>query len=180
MTWWDERIGDNRNWGHPAHHPQRAWLVDHVGEDESVLELGYGTGKDYSNLKDRVYRGYDLTTSFQRACLSRWPDADFRIGDVTDLPEPDASWDVVFCRHLLEHVEDWKTALSEMWRVAANRLMILSWRPLWEKPTVQTDQDVCCWQFNRDEFEVALEALAPYRVVQIDGCAPIYVVRKDG
>jgi SAM-dependent methyltransferase len=37
--------------------------------------------------------------------------------DVTDLPYPDASFDVVLCSHVLEHVRDDRRAMSELARV---------------------------------------------------------------
>jgi len=39
--------------------------------------------------------------------------------DIHDMPFPDASFDVVFCNHVLEHVKDDKLALGEIHRVLA-------------------------------------------------------------
>lgn len=33
------------------------------------------------------------------------------------IDQPDASWDVVFCNHVLEHVPDYKKALRELYRI---------------------------------------------------------------
>lgn len=180
MTWWDRNVGGKKNWGHPSNHPQRLWLANFVKAGQRVLEVGYGTGQDYANLRDRgvVYRGYDMTGSFRDVCRTRWPDGDFRLADVAALPEADDSWDVVFCRHLLEHLQDWKAALAEMARVACGCLVIVSWRPLTDRESYQTDADVCAWVFNRAEWTGALEALGETETVEIDGTAPIYVLSK--
>jgi len=190
MTWWDKRVGRNPTWGDSILHTQRVWLADFDGiADKRVLEIGYGTGKDYANIHDKVgdYRGYDFTLSFQEVCLKRWPDGDFNLGDATALPEPDQSWDLVFCRHVLEHIEDWRSALQEMWRVAGKQLVILSWRELWDQPTTQKNKPITlvnppihCWHFNRDEFMGALSELddVHIEVEQPDGCAPIYILTR--
>jgi SAM-dependent methyltransferase len=39
--------------------------------------------------------------------------------DVTDLPFPDASFDMILCSHLLEHVPNDRKAMSELFRVLA-------------------------------------------------------------
>ncbi len=42
---------------------------------------------------------------------------DIRKVDVTDIQEPDGSFDIVICNHVLEHVPDDKRALKELYRV---------------------------------------------------------------
>ena len=37
--------------------------------------------------------------------------------DLNDIKQPDCSWDVVFCNHVLEHVSDYKKALKELYRI---------------------------------------------------------------
>ncbi len=39
--------------------------------------------------------------------------------DLTDIPYPEGSFDVIYCSHVLEHVPDDRKALSEMYRVLA-------------------------------------------------------------
>ncbi len=187
MTWWDNRIGRNANWGDSIKHPQRVWLTGFGGViNHRVLEVGYGTGKDYAGIRDKAvaYRGYDFTKSFQDVCLGRWPDGDFRLASVTSLPEPDRSWDLVFCRHLLEHVEDWRTALYEMFRVTDRWLAILAWRALWDKPTMQrnsksNDPPVCCWQFNSADFMDELDSLGYVQTIPMERGGPIYLLSRE-
>lgn len=42
--------------------------------------------------------------------------ADLKI-DIENITQPDCSWDVVFCNHVLEHVKDYKKALMELYRI---------------------------------------------------------------
>lgn len=44
------------------------------------------------------------------------PIADERI-DITSIPRPDAAFDVIFCNHVLEHVDDDRRAMRELCRV---------------------------------------------------------------
>ncbi len=37
--------------------------------------------------------------------------------DILDLPFPDESFDIIFCNHVLEHIEDDAKAMSELYRV---------------------------------------------------------------
>lgn len=51
--------------------------------------------------------------------------ADFRSipgvqkADITNLPFPDSSFDVILCNHVLEHIEDDRRAIKELYRVMA-------------------------------------------------------------
>lgn len=59
----------------------------------------------------RKMKNLDYTT-----CDLNSPIADVK-ADIQNLPFEDNSFDVIFCNHVLEHVEDDKKALSELYRV---------------------------------------------------------------
>jgi len=59
----------------------------------------------------RRMQNLDYTT-----CDLDSPIADVK-ADIQDLPFEDNSFDVIFCNHVLEHVEDDKIALAELYRV---------------------------------------------------------------
>lgn len=42
--------------------------------------------------------------------------ADLKL-DLESIDQPDNSWDIVFCNHVLEHVKDYKIALRELGRI---------------------------------------------------------------
>lgn len=42
--------------------------------------------------------------------------ADLKL-DIVNIEQADSSWDIVICNHVLEHVKDYKKALSEMYRI---------------------------------------------------------------
>lgn len=64
-----------------------------------------------------------LEAALRKQPHSRYVTADLREGaaeieaDITDLPFPDESFDVVLCNHVLEHVPDDRKAVSELFRV---------------------------------------------------------------
>jgi SAM-dependent methyltransferase len=47
----------------------------------------------------------------------RWADFDAVKVDITDIPFPDADFDVLICNHVLEHVPGDETAMAEIFRV---------------------------------------------------------------
>jgi SAM-dependent methyltransferase len=77
--------------------------------------------------------------------------------DITDLPFPDGAFDLIFCSHVLEHVEDDRRALSELFRVTHPNGVALIQVPIdryraatLEDPAIVTPQDreKYYWQFD--------------------------------
>ncbi len=92
----------------------------YVAKGARVLKLGIGPGLAAQRLSQRGYEvvGLDISIRFVKE-ISSHTGPHFRIvvGDVLDLPFPDASFDAVTSLYLLEHVTDVERALLEMMRV---------------------------------------------------------------
>ena len=73
--------------------------VLHIAPEQCFLKL-------FKNQKNLDYITADLYS----------PIADVK-ADICDLPFEDNSFDVVFCNHVLEHIEDDKKAMNELYRV---------------------------------------------------------------
>lgn len=73
--------------------------VLHIAPEQCFL-------KRFKNLKNLDYVTADLYS----------PIADVK-ADITNLPFEENAFDIVFCNHVLEHVEDDKKAMSELYRV---------------------------------------------------------------
>jgi SAM-dependent methyltransferase len=73
--------------------------VLHIAPEQCFL-------KRFKNLKNLDYLTADLYS----------PIADVK-ADICDLPFEENSFDVVFCNHVLEHIEDDKKAMGELYRV---------------------------------------------------------------
>lgn len=101
---------------------------------ESVLECGAGLGIDciqLSNLSHKCrYQGIEPSGAMRTAALrmsERYGHPPFPIGDgdITAIPFKDKSFELVYCRHVLEHLPRFEPALLEMLRVAKLEVMVV-------------------------------------------------------
>lgn len=103
----------------------------------SLLEVGCGPGIEIEGLRSAGllnyidYVGVDLTPELVAGCSERHPDLSFHVADVQQ-PLPFEA-DFVWCRHVLEHVEDGEQAMRNLF-AAARVAAIVSWfiRPTWK------------------------------------------------
>jgi SAM-dependent methyltransferase len=91
---------------------------------QSVLEVGSGLGILANGVAMRFpsseVTGIEIAPEQiekARANFSETPNLRFLLGNALSLEIEDSSFDVVYCRYVLEHVSDPATALSEMFRV---------------------------------------------------------------
>jgi len=92
-------------------------LVRRYAEGKDVLECGCGTGLLLERIAEfaRSAKGIDLSPGMLDKARARG--LDVREASVTDVPFPDASFDVTCSFKVLAHVEDIRAALAEMARV---------------------------------------------------------------
>lgn len=99
-----------------------AWVLDVAGlasqRHERVLDVGCGNGMYLKELRRRGLdaTGCDLSPGMLAAAEPHRPLVN---ADVTALPFAKASFDVVLAAHMLYHVDDRKTAATELRRVLA-------------------------------------------------------------
>jgi SAM-dependent methyltransferase len=96
----------------------------HAGPETRFLELGIGSGRIALPFVRRgfSYTGIDISRKMMdRLRQKAQQAANLRLieGDVTDLPFPNDSFDVVLSVHLLHLVPNWRAALAEARRVLA-------------------------------------------------------------
>jgi SAM-dependent methyltransferase len=85
-----------------------------------VLVVGCGSGREAAELAvalDADVTGIDLQTRWDPAAETV---AKLQYGDATALDFPDRKFDLVYSYHALEHIPDFRRALSEMKRVLAD------------------------------------------------------------
>jgi len=92
----------------------------------SVLEIGCGTGIDL-RLFPKTFQifGVDLNENALDIAKEKLSIADFKKGDITNLPFEDSSIDFIFTHQLLNYLDD-KTlekGISEMYRVSKKYVM---------------------------------------------------------
>jgi SAM-dependent methyltransferase len=117
-------------------------LIVSRARPSSFLEVGCGTGIEIKGFEPgeavRIgYTGYDFTPRFVNYCKEQYPDLTFDVVDLFDMDELETA-DIVYVRHLLEHVEDGERALHNLCR-AAREFVVVSWfiRPSWEGQTIE-------------------------------------------
>ena len=88
---------------------------------ESVLEIGSGLGILAADVAAKVPHGSVIGLEFSPAQLAQCPRDNPRLSfvqaDAHALPFPDTTFDVVYCRYLLEHVADPVQVLRQAHRV---------------------------------------------------------------
>lgn len=92
-------------------------LVRRYGAGRDVLEVGCGTGLLLARFASfaRAAKGIDLSEGMLEKAKERG--LDVRVASATDLPFPDASFDVACSFKVLAHIQPIERALSEMARV---------------------------------------------------------------
>ena len=101
-----------------------AYLLPHLRESDSLLDIGAGPGTITADLADMVGRVTATEIGQKELDLSRATieargitSVDFSVQDVQALTFPDGSFDVVHAHQVLQHVADPVRALREMARV---------------------------------------------------------------
>jgi ubiquinone/menaquinone biosynthesis C-methylase UbiE len=113
-----ERYDHGRDEGyHKLIDDQAAELVRRVGTDKDVLEVGCGTGLVLQRVATfaRTAKGIDLSPGMLAHARARG--LEVQEGSATDLPFPDASFDVAYSFKVLAHIPDLGACLREMLRV---------------------------------------------------------------
>ncbi len=88
----------------------------------SMLDVGCGRGY-WAN---RVARDTGLTVTGCDVLPNVELDGEYVVGSIEDLPFADGQFDIVFSSHTIEHVRDLRRAISELKRVAAKQVIIIT------------------------------------------------------
>jgi arsenite methyltransferase len=95
-----------------------------LSQGERVLDIGCGPGFLCESMADIVGRygaviGIDISDDLLELCKRRDPPKwlSYRVGDATQIHQPDASFDAVVCTQVAEYISDVDRALCEAFRV---------------------------------------------------------------
>lgn len=152
MNWWQKRSKEGlwqflRKGDEGRTNQVRLWFERYMQsrhKGKKVLDCGCGAGVDYEYLKDICdYTGIDITPKMIELCHENFPEGIFWEMDMEAMLFPNDVFDVVFCRAVLEHLEDYKEALSEMKRVCKSGGFVIAmlFHPLTAKPKKQQIDD---------------------------------------
>jgi SAM-dependent methyltransferase len=94
-----------------------------LAPEARIFEFGVGTGVNLHGLHAQARLGFDISATAIEACRKRGIDVVSSFGEV-----PDGAFDIVLCRHVLEHVEtplDLLRALRQKLAPAGQLLLVL-------------------------------------------------------
>lgn len=105
------------------------------GDIKSVLELGVGSGIFIDNLKERQidvrYQGVDASDEFIRITEEKHKDVKVIKYDFDEkLPLLDNEYELIYARHVFEHIKHYNLVLKEMARVCSKEIIVVFFRPL--------------------------------------------------
>lgn len=131
------RLGGNG----PINVSQIMPLVKYVNDFDTFLDVGCGSGTTIDALKaikrKIKYKGVDFIESrvawlkehflpytFQYGAM---PDTLFEVQDARHLQEKDQSWDIVWSRHVIDHLDTFEQPMDEQCRVAKKYAICVLW-----------------------------------------------------
>lgn len=130
-----------RGGGNGPKHPSQLYaIVKYIKPGMSFLDYGSGSGTTYEAMKTHLspfvfgnilYQGVDIIPKNTEWCKKQWPHAHWAINPTLHkIDQKDQSWDVVYSRHVVDHMESFESAMDEHIRVATKMVIVVLWRPL--------------------------------------------------
>jgi len=104
-----------------------------------LLEVGFGSGIDFSIIKKDIglenilYHGADVTKAFVESAKENLQGLIPVLADAKTLPYVGELFDLVYTRHTLEHQNDYRPLLAEIFRVTKVYALVVLFIPLTNK-----------------------------------------------
>lgn len=135
--------------GNGSQHPSQLYAIKKYFEPMrlvslqalSFLDYGAGSGTTLEALLDEYnadpdghvvlpifYLGVDIIPKNVEWCNDKFPYYDFKVNpSLHKIDQPDKSWDVVYSRHVVDHMESFEKAMDEHKRVAKKLVIVILW-----------------------------------------------------
>lgn len=162
-TWWDNHcnIDEFRQMVNNNNELSRIKVRDYIGSKGkvSVLDCGAGLCEDWFKFKESYpevsYNAIDFTEKF---CIrNKKYGINIERASIEAIPKPNNSFDIVYCRHVLEHLPHFHTALSEMIRVAKKEVVVTFFiRPAEEEKIFADENGLNTNTYSKKDIEYAL------------------------
>lgn len=106
-------------------------LVTYVNDGDSFLDIGCGSAATLDALKaikkQVIYKGTDFIEHRVAWLKKTFPEAIFEVGDARKIQEEDKSWDVVWSRHVIDHLGNFEQFMNEQCRVSKRYVICILW-----------------------------------------------------
>lgn len=158
----------NRDKDKDLYRSEKVFIKDALRKKHTLLDIGCAAGGFRNIVKGynpRIeYSGVDISPVMIEEAKKRFPQERFYVTDGNRLSFPDSFFEVVICFGVLHMTENWKTLLSEAWRVCKDSLLFdLRITDAEGISDIRTS-------YQKLQFEGAWDgvSIAPYIVVNID------------
>lgn len=117
------------------------FLIDYTSSRDNVLDVGCGNGRLLEVLKNKKvnYFGVDNSQKLIEIAQKKFPEGNFKIADILNLPFPENYFDKVYCIAVLHHIPSAEfklRAFTEMRKVLKPEgLLILTVWNMWQRET---------------------------------------------
>jgi SAM-dependent methyltransferase len=109
------------------HQKEVRLIKQEVGGSKTVLEVGCGTGRLSVALLQKNTRiiGLDISETMLQRTRKRSKELNLLLGDAGNLPFRNESIESVFSAYTINHIPNYRKALSEMCRIASHYVIII-------------------------------------------------------
>jgi ubiquinone/menaquinone biosynthesis C-methylase UbiE len=137
LQWWEdnlsipERHKEFSGWLEDSDMSSRTELFNQIESKKinNVLEIGPGIFTDYNiffSKKENIqYSSIDITKKIVDSAKKMGINCEQ--SSVENIIYPDSSFELVYCRHVMEHLDYYALALEEMIRVSSKHICIIFW-----------------------------------------------------
>ena len=117
---------------------------------KNVLDVGAGTYLEYYGFRDDDividYKATEITNTFLE--IAKYNNIDAVKAHAQSLPFDDNSFDIVLCYDVLNHQEDFKEIILELYRVCKHEVLISFFKPFIEDPRGSAIEEIESGKFK--------------------------------
>jgi ubiquinone/menaquinone biosynthesis C-methylase UbiE len=141
----------------PFHPSQMYAITKYVHDGMTLLDYGAGSATTYEAIITAgtpkvVYKGVDIIPKNVDFCKQTYPEGNFELYETEEIEEPNQSFDVVFSRHVVDHMRSFEMGLNEHCRVAKKLVIIVLWVPVSNQEEHQIKPIIDNGKTYSDEF----------------------------
>lgn len=193
---WDYYMGKYRNQNPIAKRLTQGFfhcierLIKDLPADYRILEVGCGPGESTRRILDMLQGQYFEASEFEQRLIDMHEKVGFPVPlsqeSVYEMHRQDNEFDCVLLLEVLEHLEDYETALNEIFRVASKTVIIsVPNEPLWRFLNFARGKYWSDWgntpgHINHWSSAALIKLLQPHgRIVSVQNPVPWTIVQVE-